>query len=311
MDGVMLASMTLLPMAEVIEHDLRPPRTALAVRLPQQADDDAQLVRLWLHGRSAATTTAYRAGIAAFLRFVGHKPLHKVRLADLHDFQDSLAHLRPASVACKLAAIKSLFSFAHDLGYLPINTARVVKLPPVRDCRAERILSETAVHRMLALETCPRNVALLTLVYASGLRISEVTGLRQRDLQERGDSGQVTAFGKGGKTRAVLLPASVWALLALLRVGCAPDDALFRSKQGGGPLNRLSVHRVVKLAARRAGLGDAVSAHWLRHAHASHSLDRGAPISLVTATLGHASAATTSRYLHARPGDSSALHLGL
>ena len=71
MDGVTLAGMALVPMAEVIEHDIRPPRTALAVRLPQQADDDAQLVRLWLHGRSAATTTAYKAGVAVFLRFVG------------------------------------------------------------------------------------------------------------------------------------------------------------------------------------------------------------------------------------------------
>ena len=88
-------------------------------------------------------------------------------------------------------------------------------------------------------------------------------------------------------------------------------NALFRSKQGGGPLNRLSVHRVVKLAARRAGLGDAGSAHWLRHASASHALDRGCPIHLVQTTLGHASLATTSRYTHARPGDSSALHLGL
>lgn len=58
-------------------------------------------------------------------------------MGDLHDFQNSLAHLRPASVACKLAAIKSLFSFAQGLGYLPINTARVLKLPAVRDNRAE------------------------------------------------------------------------------------------------------------------------------------------------------------------------------
>ncbi len=69
-------------------------------------------------------------------------------------------------------------------------------------------------------------------------------------------------------------------------------------------------HRVVKAAARQAGLGGAVSAHWLRHAHASHALDRGAPVSLVQATLGHASVATTGRYLHARPNDSSARYLG-
>jgi integrase/recombinase XerD len=77
----------------------------------------------------------------------------------------------------------------------------------------------------------------------------------------------------------------------------------------GGHLTPVQVHRIVKQAAQRAGLSDRVSAHWLRHAHASHALDRGAPVSLVQATLGHASVATTGRYLHARPNDSSARYL--
>ena len=68
--------------------------------------------------------------------------------------------------------------------------------------------------------------------------------------------------------------------------------------------------RLVKAAAARAGLPRALSAHWLRHAHASHALDRGALIHLVQATLRHASVATTRRYLHALPNDSSARHLG-
>jgi hypothetical protein len=85
---------------------------------------------------------------------------------------------------------------------------------------------------------------------------------------------------------------------------------VFRSRKGGS-LDQSAVHRIVKAAAERAGLSAEVSAHWLRHAHASHSLDRGAPIHLVQQTLGHASVATTGRYLHARPTDSSARSLGL
>ena len=65
----------------------------------------------------------------------------------------------------------------------------------------------------------------------------------------------------------------------------------------------------VVAAAKRAKLSTAVSAHWLRHAHASHALDRGAPVHVVQTTLGHASLATTTRYSHARPGDSSARYL--
>jgi integrase/recombinase XerD len=89
-----------------------------------------------------------------------------------------------------------------------------------------------------------------------------------------------------------------------------PDAPVFRSKRSPGPLDVRTARRVVKAAARRAGLPEGTSPHWLRHAHASHALDARTPVHLVRATLGHASLATTSRYAHARPGDSSALHLG-
>ena len=173
-------------------------------------------------------------------------------------------------------------------------------------------MTEAAVHRLLALPGRPRDVALLHLLYAAGLRISEVVGLRWRDLIERDGAGQAAIYGKGGKTRAILVPESTWKAVAAIRGEAGPDDPVFRSRQGGGGrLHIASVHRVVKAAAMRAGLPPEVSTHWLRHAHASHSLNRGAPVSLVQATLGHATVATTGRYLHARPGDSSARYLGL
>ena len=115
-------------------------------------------------------------------------------------------------------------------------------------------------------------------------------------------------------TRAIQVPASVWKLLAGLRTpktGAA--DPVFRSRKGenGGVLRPLAVLRIVRKAAARAGIELPVSPHWFRHAHASHALDRGAPIHLVQATLGHASITTTGRYLHARPNDSSSRFLPL
>ena len=109
---------------------------------------------------------------------------------------------------------------------------------------------------------------------------------------------------------SVLLSANTWATLGEIRGGGVPDAPVFRSRKGG-PLDQSAVHRIVKAAAERAGLSAEVSAHWLRHAHASHSLDRGAPIHLVQQTLGHASVATTGRYLHARPTESSAKYLAV
>ena len=90
----------------------------------------------------------------------------------------------------------------------------------------------------------------------------------------------------------------------------ASDAPIFIS-QKGGRLDETQVHRIVKAAAARAGITGNVSAHWLRHSHASHALDRGANIALVRDTLGHSSLAITSRYTHAKPNESSALHLAI
>jgi integrase/recombinase XerD len=118
----------------------------------------------------------------------------------------------------------------------------------------------------------------------------------------------VTVFGKGRKTRTILLKQDIWDELMQLKGDRSNDEPVFKSRKGGH-INRHQLWRIVAAAAKRAGIEGKVSPHWLRHAHASHSLDRGAPIHLVQQTLGHESVATTSRYLHARPNDSSSLYL--
>jgi integrase/recombinase XerD len=281
-----------------------------AIRRARTADTDQQLVSLWLHGRSRHTQRAYRADARRFLAFVA-KPLAAVTLGDFQAFADALGEekLGPSSRARTLAAIKSLLAFGQRTGYLTLNVGAALRLPARKTTLAERILSETQVHRLLALEPDHRNRVLLRLLYVAGLRVSELAALTWRDLVPRGDAGQVVVFGKGDKTRVVLLPASVWRELEGL--GRGPAEApVFRSRRGGH-LDPSAIYDVVRRAAQRAGVEGAVSPHWLRHAHATHALERGAPIHLVAATLGHASVATTGTYLHARPTDSSARYLAV
>jgi len=278
---------------------------------PSQADSDDHLVTLWLHGRIARTLASYTTEVRAFRAFIGGRRLRAVRLGDLHAYVDSMAHLAASSRCTRMGAIKSLLSFGFRVGYLPVNVGAAVRLPAPRCALAERIMTEAETHRLLAAPNIPRNRAMLHLIYAAGLRVSEVAGLRWRDLTARDGAGQAAIYGKGGRTRVILLPASTWLLVQGVRGEAEPDDPVFRSREGGGRLHAVSIQRIVKATAMRAGLRPEVSTHWLRHAHASHSLDRGAPISLVQATLGHASVATTGRYLQARPGDSSARYLGL
>ena len=276
--------------------------------ISSQADNDAQVVGLWLHGRSRHTQRAYRANAERLFIFTG-KPLAHVTLGDLQAFRDSLMSLAPSSQAQTLAAVKSLLAFARKVGYIPFNVGAALQLPKAKNTLAERILQESEVHSMIALEPSQRNRLILKTLYYGGFRVSELCGLRWRDLQARGEEGQMTVFGKGEKTRAVLLPASLWSELLELRCGADDDDPVFRSRLKGHELDQSQILRIVRAASRRAGTEKNVSPHWLRHAHASHSLDRGAPIHLVQATLGHASVATTGRYLHARPTESSGKYL--
>lgn len=122
------------------------------------------------------------------------------------------------------------------------------------------------------------------------------------------EAGQILVHGKGGRTRAVMLPPAIWGQLTALRGVAAADAPVFASRSGK-PLERSRVLRIVKDASQRPGIAANVSTHWLRRAHVSHALDHGAPIDLVQATLGRRSVATTSRHLHARPGESSAGYL--
>ncbi len=273
---------------------------------------DAQLIQLWVHGKSRHTRRYYQADAKAFLNFVG-KPLAQVTLADVQDFADFLetSNLAPSSRGRTLSSVKSLLAFGNRIGMLAVNVGALLKAPAAKNTLAERILSEAEVQKLISLETNLRNQVMVKLLYAGGLRVSELCGLRWRDLQARSEAeGQINVYGKGGKTRVVLLPVTIWKELVSLREAAGFNDPVFRS-QKGGHLHPSQVMRIVRAAAHRAGIDANVSPHWLRHAHASHSLDRGAPIHLVQATLGHASIATTGRYLHARPQDSSARYLGL
>jgi integrase/recombinase XerD len=176
-----------------------------------QADTDMQVINMWLHGKAPTTQLAYQGEIQRFLGWVG-KPVTQITLLDVQAYTNSLDRLALPSQARAVNAIKSLFSFAYRIGYLPFNVLVPVQAPKFKNTLAERILPEVNIQVMVALESNPRNRAILRLLYGAGLRVSELCGLKWRDLQPRGEGdlpGQVTVFGKGSKTRTVVLPASL------------------------------------------------------------------------------------------------------
>jgi integrase/recombinase XerD len=262
---------------------------------------DAELVALWLHGKSPHTIRAYGDDVAAFRRFTG-KPLRATYLSDLQRYADSLIGA-PATRGRRLKTLKSLLSFATRMGYLPFNAGAAIHGPALEQKLAERILSERQVFALLeAVEDQPRDHALIRLLYNGGLRVSELVTLRWRNLVE----GVANVTGKGGKTRVVRLSRGTWAELQALRSDeTIGEDFVF-------PMSAVNAWKRVKRAARLAGISEVpVSPHFLRHSHGTHALRRGADLATVRDTLGHASIATTSRYLHARPEKSSGDYLAL
>jgi integrase/recombinase XerD len=271
-----------------------------ALPIPPDTTDD-ELVALWLHGKSPNTMRAYSEDLAAFRAFTG-KSLRATYLSDLQRYADTLVGA-PASRARRLRALKSLLSFAAKLGYLPFNVGAALRGPKVEQKLAERILSERQVFALLeAVADQPRDHAMIRLLYNGGLRVSELVTLRWRNLVD----GVANVTGKGGKTRVVRLSRGTWDELQALRTAEATgEDWVF-------PMSAVNAWKRVKRAARLAGIREVpVSPHFLRHSHGTHALRRGADLATVRDTLGHASIATTSRYLHARPEKSSGDYLAL
>ena len=139
--------------------------------------------------------------------------------------------------------------------YLPINPAAELALPSYEKRLAERIVSEEDVTRMLQAEAGPRDRVLLRLLYGAGLRVSEACGLRWRNLRPRGEAGQITVFGKNGRTRSIALPSDMWAELVSLRGALAWRSRCFR-RAAGRPLDRGRVRVIVRRAARRVGIAE-------------------------------------------------------
>ena len=252
---------------------------------------------------SPHTLRSYRGDLEEFRGFLGRT--RRLDDVDGRVVRAYLAHLHarglePASVARKLAALRSWFRFLVRRGALGRNPAREVRAPRL----PRKLVSFLPIDETMALvdgralggAQRARDVAVLELLYASGLRVSELAGLdiADVDMNER----TVRVLGKGRKERIV--PFGGKAARAL--------DAYLASRAGlrgplwcnprGGRLTVRSLHTIVRRSAQAAGIAQRVSPHTLRHTFATHLLDAGADLRVIQEFLGHSRLSTTQRYTH-------------
>jgi integrase/recombinase XerC len=281
---------------------------------------------VWLgyltHERRASprTVEAYGAGLAAFLTFMERHRGESLTLGDLSDvsaaeFRAYLAHRRggdhplsPRSLSQALSALRAFYQWLDRRQGVANPALALVRGPrvkpgqprPVSEDQARGLLVEAGDTdgRLEGFELweAARDVAVLTLLYGCGLRISEALSLKRRDAP----LAQVLRIvGKGSKTRMVpVLPAvaqAVDAYMAHLPFALAPEEALFRAKRGGA-LGPRRVQALMQTLRGQLGLPDSATPHALRQSFATHLLGGGADLRTIQELLGHASLSTTQKY---------------
>jgi integrase/recombinase XerD len=261
-------------------------------------------------GLSDNTIQAYRRDMAKFAAFAGKRGLGAadVRREHVVDFLGSLyrRNLDSRSVARHLVTIRHFFRFSLTEGVIDDDPAANIESPKFRQSLPE-FLSVEEVDRLLrqpdANDTIGiRDKAMIELMYSTGLRVSELCGLRVSDLQM--DPGCLRCIGKGDKER--LVPVGHQALEAVqtylrkarkeLSRGVASPYLFLNQK--GRKLNRIAFWKILGEYGRKAGLRKSLTPHMLRHSFATHLLDRGADLRSVQMMLGHSDISTTQIYTH-------------
>ncbi len=263
-------------------------------------------------GLSGATISAYRADLQQLEAFLGKTGLslehpEKIQAADLHRFLGELHRLRmkKSSMSRKISCLRQFFAYCHKNHIIDQNPILGTRNPK-QDSHHPRLLNIDQVLALLEVKIDPdpeglRDLALIELLYGSGLRISEALNLDLLHIDF--SQGLVRVTGKGEKER--LVPLTETAQKRILRYleqrsFFRPDpqtSAFFLGKKGKR-LQRRQTARILERLSKLAGIPEIVNPHALRHSCATHLLESGADLRSVQELLGHARLSTTQRYTH-------------
>ncbi len=264
-------------------------------------------------GLSPNTVSAYRRDLEKFQGFAFQRKLtlEQVSRDDLVDFLAGLYRqkLESRTVARHLVTLRNFFRFAHSQDYITVEPSANLESPKIRRSlpgylrleEVERLLEQPDARTPLGL----RNRAMLEVLYSTGLRVSELIGLRVNDLDTK--VGCVRCIGKGDKERIVPVGRKALATVErylrharpqLLDKGRASGSPTLFVNRRGRALSRVGVWKILSVYGRRAGLRIPLTPHMLRHSFATHLLERGADLRSVQLMLGHADISTTQIYTH-------------
>ena len=259
-------------------------------------------------GLSPNSLNAYRQDLAQFGSHLEQVLVGEVTVETLRGYLDHLRHkgLSPRSITRKVTTLRGFFAYLIEEKQISVDPTELLTAPKIGSV-LPKFLGLSAVEQLLAVpdaakKTGVRDRAMFDLLYAAGLRVSELIKLRLSDLDE--DSGLVRVIGKGDKQR--LVPIGRQALASVAEYVAGARSQLLRGHVSpylfvtarGGTMTRQGFWKLLRGHGQRAGLGGPLSPHVLRHTFATHLLEGGADLRSVQSMLGHADIGTTEIYTH-------------
>lgn len=276
-----------------------------------KATNDTELIKTWLASvPSVLTQNQYSVNIKQFLNFIGCE-LAEVNVEDMQSFiiMLQLKGYQPSTIKTKLNSVKSLFSFAYNIGYLSVNVGTLIKPPKVVNKLSEKIINHEDIKLLVNEAKTLRDKLIIKTLYSLGLRISELINIQWKDFYESDDFIKLTVIGKGYKERTLLINKSLYQ--QLLKLKEEGNNYVFHAYRRKQPLTRQCVNILLVKLQKKLNLETSITPHKFRHSHATESLKNGCDLSLLQQSLGHASIRTTEIYLNLRNNEGSSTFIDI
>lgn len=280
-----------------VESGKRGAKTVLEEKISAEAVEKIEKFRFWLHSRrySPSTINTYLDSIRTFLRFYAFKKIQEIDNNDLIRFNNEYILANNYSASFQNQVVNAVKLFFKTIENSPLDIDAIPR--PKRAKKLPNVLSKEEVKAILDTPTNIKHKAMLSLIYACGLRCGEILSLKPNDIDSKRNILHVKN-AKGQKDRIVPLSEKIIVLLREYYKATKPKYYLFEGQTKGNRYDARSLQNVLKQSIAKTKITKPVTLHWLRHSYATHLLESGTDLRYIQEILGHNSSKTTEIYTH-------------
>lgn len=281
----------------IVDNGIRGTKEVLEVKLSNETLDKIEKFKFWLRSRrySESTISTYLDAIKTFLRFYAFKNIQEIDNNDLIRFNNEYILENNYSASFQNQIVNAVKLFFKTVENSPLDIDAIHR--PKRAKKLPNVLSKEEVKEILDAPTNIKHKAMLSLIYACGLRCGELLSLVPNDVDSNRKILHVKN-AKGKKDRIVPLSEKILVLLREYYKAAKPTHFLFEGQTKGFKYDDRSLQNVLKQSLAKTKIKKPVTLHWLRHSYATHLLESGTDLRYIQEILGHSSSKTTEIYTH-------------